>query len=1280
MLVDRLVKETTDVARSIVDMSWWLDSGETITSIVSSSVGLGSTGWSEAPYPPPGSPPPYDPTPLLLETVAIDTSNTQLIVFVSFGTPGNVYTCQFVLAGSSNRQVTVEIGVQLAGQPPAPQGSIAIPATGSYALPLAGGTMEGPLYLFEDPLYPTEAATKQYVDDQFETGGMGIPEPPEGGVTYGRAYGSWLPVVPASGGTMLGALEAAAGTLAAPGLTIGSPATGFYTTSPGTQVSLGVGGVQVAMFANNLTYLYTPLNMFGQQVLNLADPTTPTGAATKEYVDNIVGASGGPFLPLAGGTVFGTTAFTGSGTGFSVSHDGTVGGNFSITGNLSVGGTITGAALAFLPLVGGTVTGLTTFSGTGTGLSVIHDATVGGNLAVTGNVTGAGGSFLLLSGGTLTGALTLAGDPTVNAQAATKNYVDTHTTGLFLPLATGGTVAGATTFSATGTGLAVTNNANVGGTLAVTGTSGFNLTTGGAIRAGGSTTPGQLRLDGVSGTTRQVNFTTNNSQRWQMTADPTAEVAGTNAGSLFTLNAYNDTGLYIGQLWQASRASNSIGTGLPYFQNLAPWRQNATRAGTPNAVIGNDQELGTTGDIQPTTTLLANPLSVTSGSPIVTVTWAGACVASGVVQTANETWVNLQGATAVGGITPSGWLKVQSIVDNNTFRVTWTANATSTAVGGGSAVTVQPSFLTVTNRIYSIDKAFQGGFLNQTSELFCVDPYMYQSTGFGARYQHRWSWTVGPNDTSGSNIWSVNGWEWDFSYRGKDFGYQPNIFAGSAANSFVGFWVGPKASLPPWQTGGGVGGNLNTMFSVFNDQWGASAVYDAFSVQPCGLVGAANDPTGHGGVGIDIFGSYHHMPTNPFATTNGTSTVTVSMITGTIGIQVNGNSVWLPNVVTLNGVTFGGASYVIAGVTASGFTITGTGTATSSGAGGGTGQWLAFANLVPYAPYQAWGSFKHGLISTNARFESGGIIETQPGNGILWNDGTGIANITSDASSVGNINIDLNPAGTGSVNSSAPITITSATDPTIYINTAAAWPGMVLNGPVGKSAFIEGQANGLPRWDVNLAVGSSEPGGNVGSDFQIARYADNGTTVLGTPLTITRSTGNVLLTNNLTVQGTITGANTPSVVATTTGSVPLTGVTVETNLAALRIPAGTIGANGVVEVIALWSYPNSANNKTLIVRFGASGATSGGAAGPALIVTTTQTAQTRTIIRNNNAANSQVCFSVTPSTPYGVANQPVATIGANTAADVYVNLNGTLAVGTETLTLVHAYAVVYPHA
>jgi hypothetical protein len=78
-----------------------------------------------------------------------------------------------------------------------------------------------------------------------------------------------------------------------------------------------------------------------------------------------------------------------------------------------------------------------------------------------------------------------------------------------------------------------------------------------------------------------------------------------------------------------------------------------------------------------------NPFSVTNGSPLVTVTQAAHGLATGDTLT-------VAGATAVGGITPSGAYQV-TVLSASSYTFTHGSNATSTATGGGSAVTVQDS-------------------------------------------------------------------------------------------------------------------------------------------------------------------------------------------------------------------------------------------------------------------------------------------------------------------------------------------------------------------------------------------------------------------------------------------------------------------------------------------------------------------------------------------------------------------------------------------------------------
>jgi hypothetical protein len=154
------------------------------------------------------------------------------------------------------------------------------------------------------------------------------------------------------------------------------------------------------------------------------------------------------------------------------------------------------------------------------------------------------------------------------------------------------------------------------------------------------------------------------------------------------------------------------------------------------------------------------------------------------------------------------------------------------------------------------------------------------------------------------------------------------------------------------------------------------------------------------------------------------------------------------------------------------------------------------------------------------------------------------------------------------------------------------------------------------------------------------------------------------------------GAGGSKVIATT-GPVTLTGIVPETIMASLRIPANSMGPNGVIDITSLWSMTNSANNKVGNTRFNAAPGLGGGI-GAAFTVTAVLEAQTKTIIRNNNATNSQVIYTNAPTTPFGsTAASAVTVTSIDTTADAYITLTGTVAAAGETLTLQHAYAVVY---
>lgn len=162
MFVGRINKQNPDVSRFTVDLTPWLDDGEIVTDILTHTITLGTTGWSNTPFPVPGNAPPYDPTPLLFTEVQLVDDGTAVEVYVSFGTPGNVYTCQFEVVGTTLREVAFEVGVHISGTPPASVSVVPEPLAGG--LSIYGGQLQGPLYLYRDPTYPTEASTKQYVD------------------------------------------------------------------------------------------------------------------------------------------------------------------------------------------------------------------------------------------------------------------------------------------------------------------------------------------------------------------------------------------------------------------------------------------------------------------------------------------------------------------------------------------------------------------------------------------------------------------------------------------------------------------------------------------------------------------------------------------------------------------------------------------------------------------------------------------------------------------------------------------------------------------------------------------------------------------------------------------------------------------------------------------------------------------------------------------------------------------------------------------------------------
>jgi hypothetical protein len=105
--------------------------------------------------------------------------------------------------------------------------------------------------------------------------------------------------------------------------------------------------------------------------------------------------------------------------------------------------------------------------------------------------------------------------------------------------------------------------------------------------------------------------------------------------------------------------------------------------------VGTNQKLyvengGNYNDVTPwaatAVTLGANPITVVSGSKLVTITASGHGATPG-------TWVTFAGATAVGGLTIVGAYEIITVPDGNSYTIISPTAASSGATGGGSAVT-----------------------------------------------------------------------------------------------------------------------------------------------------------------------------------------------------------------------------------------------------------------------------------------------------------------------------------------------------------------------------------------------------------------------------------------------------------------------------------------------------------------------------------------------------------------------------------------------------------------
>lgn len=129
-------------------------------------------------------------------------------------------------------------------------------------------------------------------------------------------------------------------------------------------------------------------------------------------------------------------------------------------------------------------------------------------------------------------------------------------------------------------------------------------------------------------------------------------------------------------------------------------------------------------------------------------------------------------------------------------------------------------------------------------------------------------------------------------------------------------------------------------------------------------------------------------------------------------------------------------------------------------------------------------------------------------------------------------------------------------------------------------------------------------------------------------------------------------------------AIPNSALTTEQTYVTVTVPAGAMGANGLLRITTVWTYTNSANNKTMRVRFGGTSGTQYTSA----TSTTTASLRTQCQIGNRNATNSQVGGSIV-SAGFGTSTGANQTSAVDTAASVDLVISGQTASAGETLTL-----------
>lgn len=128
--------------------------------------------------------------------------------------------------------------------------------------------------------------------------------------------------------------------------------------------------------------------------------------------------------------------------------------------------------------------------------------------------------------------------------------------------------------------------------------------------------------------------------------------------------------------------------------------------------------------------------------------------------------------------------------------------------------------------------------------------------------------------------------------------------------------------------------------------------------------------------------------------------------------------------------------------------------------------------------------------------------------------------------------------------------------------------------------------------------------------------------------------------------------------------VALTGSTARTTLSNTTVKGGLLGTGGIIAITFSGSCSTGANTKIFNLNFGSSQNAF------SLSQTTATNQQAKFYLRANNSTSALSCFNNTSlASPYGATSTSVNTLAVNTTIDNVLSITGTLASGSDTITL-----------